>query len=133
RICGQPVSVEEMEGLITELDHRLFLDTERFRARWKGEIESYLNNPVRPAAHAGSAYAGEAAELREQLQGLFTCPQGPGAPSLRAPGAPGINGNGSRNGHGRLCGVLSPHIDLRRGGPSFAWAYKKVVEESEAD
>ena len=24
---------------------------------------------------------------------------------------------------GSLLGVLSPHIDLHRGGPAFAWAY----------
>ena len=29
--------------------------------------------------------------------------------------------------------MLSPHIDLHRGGPAFAWAYKKLVEESQAD
>lgn len=29
--------------------------------------------------------------------------------------------------------MLSPHIDLHRGGPAFAWAYRKVVEESDAD
>ena len=28
---------------------------------------------------------------------------------------------------------LSPHIDLHRGGPTFAWAYKRVVEETDAD
>ena len=29
--------------------------------------------------------------------------------------------------------MLSPHIDLHRGGTAFAWAYKRVVEESDAD
>ena len=33
----------------------------------------------------------------------------------------------------QLCAVLSPHIDFRRGGPAFAWAYKKLIEESAAD
>jgi hypothetical protein len=28
---------------------------------------------------------------------------------------------------------LSPHIDLHRGGPAFAWAYKQVAEQSDAD
>ncbi len=29
--------------------------------------------------------------------------------------------------------MLSPHIDLHRGGPAFAWAYKRIVEETDAD
>jgi hypothetical protein len=34
---------------------------------------------------------------------------------------------------GQLRGILSPHIDLWRGGPAFAWAYRRLVEESDAD
>ncbi len=41
-----------------------------------------------------------------------------------ADGAPAAEG---------LLGVLSPHIDLHRGGPTFAWPYKRLVEESDAD
>ena len=33
----------------------------------------------------------------------------------------------------RLLGVLSPHIDFARGGPAFAWAYRQIVEKSDAD
>jgi hypothetical protein len=32
-----------------------------------------------------------------------------------------------------LRGILSPHIDFRRGGPAFAWAYRRLAEESDAD
>ena len=120
---GQKVGLADLERLIGQLEERCFLDSPRFRARWKAEIETYLNSRVRPAAHAGGAYAGDPDELRVQLAELFTCAEGPGSPGDYA-------ANGSS---GRLCGVLSPHIDLHRGGPAFAWAYKKVVEESDAD
>src|SRR5690606_38204903 len=30
----------------------------------------------------------------------------------------------------KLCGVMSPHIDFHRGGSSFAWAYDRVVTDS---
>src|SRR5438046_2321672 len=46
RASGQLVSSEELEGLISDLDQRLFLDTDRFRAHWKSEVETFLNNPV---------------------------------------------------------------------------------------
>jgi AmmeMemoRadiSam system protein B len=124
RQVGERLSPDELEGLIEQLDKRCLLDNERFRARWKAEVETYLNAPVRPAAHAGAAYAGGSAELTAQLDGLFTSPRGPGVC-----GPPGSR----MNGRGRLQGILSPHIDLRRGGPAFAWAYRRLVEESDAD
>ena len=30
-------------------------------------------------------------------------------------------------------GVLSPHIDFYRGGPAYTWAYRELVERSDAD
>src|SRR5262249_8567206 len=29
-------------------------------------------------------------------------------------------------------GILSPHIDFLRGGPTYTWAYKELVERSDA-
>ena len=123
RQFGQPVGLADLERLIGQLDGRYYLDTDRFRHRWKTEMELFFNSPRRPAAHAGRAYAAEPETLRQQLAGLFTHESGPGAPG-EASVSPGAN---------RLCGVLSPHIDLHRGGPAFAWAYKKIIEESDAD
>jgi AmmeMemoRadiSam system protein B len=122
RQFGRGVALADVERLVNDLDERCFLDTERFRSRWKSEIERYLNNPVRPAAHAGGVYAAEPDALRAQLSSLFTAEKGPGLPGDAAD-APA----------NRLCGVLSPHIDLHRGGPAFAWAYKRIVEESQAN
>lgn len=121
---GERLALADLKALIEQLDERFFLDNERFRARWKAEIEVYLNSPVRPAAHSGGAYAGESAELTEQLDRLFTSPKGPGRygqPASRVRKKAGLQG------------ILSPHIDLHRGGPAFAWAYRRLVEESEAD
>ncbi|REK17512.1 MAG: AmmeMemoRadiSam system protein B [Planctomycetota bacterium] len=121
---GQSVALAEIEGLVRDLDDRLYLDTDRFRARWKSEIEFYLNSRSRPAAHAGQAYAGDAEELKEQLAALFTGEKGPGAPVLPSE---------SSTAGSDLLGVLSPHIDLQRGGIAFAYAYKHLVEQSDAD
>ncbi len=123
RQFGKSVALADVETLVHELDSRDLLDTERFRSRWKLEIERYLNSPVRPASHAGGAYAAEREALRAQLAALFTHEKGPGAPA----DAPADRGNKG------LLGVLSPHIDLHRGGPAFAWAYKRLIEESDAD
>jgi len=119
---GQAVAPDDINGLIQSLDDRWYLDNERFRARWKREIEIYLNSPLRPAAHAGKAYAAEPDTLRAQFDALFTSENGPGAPNFNA-----------AKGSSRLRAIMAPHIDFHRGGPTFAWAYKRLVEESTAD
>jgi len=119
---GHAVDVADIAALVRQLDERNLLETDRFRRLYREQIRSYLDDPVRPAAHAGGAYASEPKPLREQLASLFTHPQGPGEPGEPA-------GDRTR----RLCGVLSPHIDLHRGGPAFAWAYKHLLQHSVAE
>lgn len=121
---GEEVPLEDVEGLIQQLDSRYLLDSDHFRAYWKREVEGYLNAKLRPPAHAGGAYQSEAAALKKQLAELFTGQSGPGAPNFDRAKSVGSQ---------QLCGVLSPHIDFYRGGPTFAWAYKRLVEESDAD
>jgi MEMO1 family protein len=139
---GEPVELEDLERLISQLDERFFLENERFRLRWKLEVEGYLNSKVRAAVHAGGAYAGEPEPLLKQLDALFLPPAGPGLPARLDPlsaSQPASGGNGAgedssaADAPGRLLGVLSPHIDLRRGGTAFAWAYQRLVDESDAD
>jgi len=130
RIAGESVTSDELNGLVSELEHRLFLDSDRYRAHWKKEVETYLNSPLRPASHAGTAYAAQPDALREQLHETFISPYGPGVPRDVASETAAVTAGGNTS---ELCAVLSPHIDVRCGGPWFAWAYKKLVEESQAD
>ncbi len=116
---GQEVDLADIEQLVADLDHRLLLDTPEFRRQWKLAIEQYLNAPVRQAAHAGAAYASQPEALCSQLAGLFSAEKGPGMP-----------GDSTAS---TLRGVLSPHIDLQRGGPAFAFAYRRLIEQCDAD
>lgn len=119
---GVAAPLADVENIIRRLDEAYLLAGERFDRYRREQIEAYLKGPVRPAFHAGGAYPAEPEALREQLAGYFTCDEGPGSIDATAPqDAP------------RLCGMISPHIDLRRGGPAFAWAYKQVIEHSDAD
>jgi AmmeMemoRadiSam system protein B len=134
----QPVASADVESVVRALDERNFLDTDRFRRLWKLEIERYLNSRSRPAAHLGSAYAEEADALRAQLQAQFTDPKGPGEPAVletmvAAHWDDATAGGADSEKTSRLTGIISPHIDLRRGGVSFAWAYHKLAEQSDAD
>ena len=121
RLTGQQVELADVTRLALQLGERDLLDDDHFRAHWKHEVELYLNNPVRPAAHAGKAYAAEPDALRLQLAALFDG-RGPEAANETA-----------ATPRGQLCGLLSPHIDLHRGGATMASAYQRVVAESQAD
>ncbi len=120
----ESVDLADIEQLVHDLDDRMLLDTPRYRARWKQELEFFLNSKTRPAMHAGKAYPADPQALRAELTTLFATGNGPGTP-----GDPPAEGNATAG----LVGILSPHIDLHRGGPTFAWSYKRLVEESDAE
>ncbi len=129
---GLRVPQAELEQFIAELDQEFWLQSPNFREHERQQNQAYLDNPVRPAAHAGGAYEGEFENLREQLRSIFTEDGAPGLP----PNLNGVaNSSNSATGHvaSPLRGILSPHIDLRRGGKAFAHAYHRLAEETTAD
>ncbi len=106
--------------LVAELDDKLMMDSERFR-QYQEKVEAdFRNAPLRNATHAGSAYEAEPERLTTQLETYFEPPKGPGLPDKEK----------SSN---SLVAAMAPHIDLRRGGSCFAYSYKQVAEESDAD
>jgi hypothetical protein len=113
---GQLFPSQVLQDLIEKLNDSLFLEGPRLQEAFAG----FLQSPIREPACIGS-YEGEPGALRRQLDGLFTHERGPGAP-LRN-GAPSTT----------LRGALIPHIDFHRGGPTFAWGFKEIMEHSDAD
>ncbi|QEG34345.1 hypothetical protein Pr1d_16200 [Bythopirellula goksoeyrii] len=122
---GQSIPLIEVENFVAQLDENHFLDSKNFAAYQQAQLADYLALAVRPAAHAGGAYHEEPEGLRAQLSLLFTCEGGPGLLPWEG------NGTGVLS-QDKLCGVMSPHIDFHRGGPAFAWAYDRIVTESQA-
>ena len=120
---GEAPTADQIEKLLEGLDEAGFLDSERFERRRRSIEEAWTRNPVRPAVHAGSAYAGETSALADQIDGFFSHPEGPGARTghRHAPGAPPLRG------------LIAPHIDFHRGGPMYAWAYRELLERGDAD
>ena len=113
-------AIEEIAAFVERLDEAGFLDSPRFAERRRMIEESWLGLPSRPAAHAGGAYAGEPDALRGQIDRFFVHPDGPGpAVALAAPK--------------RISGLIAPHIDFHRGGPTYAWAYRALLERADAD
>lgn len=120
RSNGELIFRETIEDLLNKLDAALLLDNENFHRR-RTEIENaFRQADVRPAVLAGKSYDNSPETLTEQIDGFFVHPDGPG------PLKPGENG-------GLLKGIIAPHIDFVRGGPCFAWAYKELAEQADAD
>jgi len=111
---------EEIARFAERLDEAGFLDSPGFLARRRQMEDAWLASPTRPAAHAGGAYEGTPDALKSQIDGFFVHQEGPGLPAPR---------HGPRN----LRGLMAPHIDFHRGGPTYAWAYRALLERSDAD
>ena len=124
---GDAPSPEQIASIVQSLDDHGFLDSERFAARRRAIEVEFLASPIRPAAHAGGAYAAEREALAAQIAGFFAHADGPGdvvrasSASPSSPSAPGIRG------------LIAPHIDFHRGGPTYAWAYRELIDRCDAD
>jgi MEMO1 family protein len=119
---GEAPSVQQIAALVERLDDAGFLESERFEARRRATEHAFRRSPVRPAAHAGGAYAGDADGLRDQIASFFAHADGPGSRD----GVPEARTS-------RVSALIAPHIDFHRGGPTYAWAYQEVLERSDAD
>lgn len=104
------VGLRELEELVETLDKHFILENDRFHLRKRELLEEFRRTAFRIPAHAGSAYPAEASQLRGYLEALFEPVKGASALSaLGSQGAP--------------VGLVLPHIDLERGGKSYAKGY----------
>jgi MEMO1 family protein len=120
RATGEILPIETLENLVTQLDEQHYLDGPSFQSYYQGLLASYRETPLRPARHAGSAYENSQDALLSQIQGYFASPEGPGNNSIPDISKP-------------LRGLISPHIDFARGGPTYAHAYKALSNSPKAD
>src|SRR5499425_2202648 len=117
---GGAPAAEDIARFAERLDEAGFLDSPSFEARRRAIEETWLAAPSRPATHAGGAYAEAPDDLKGQIDAFFVHGDGPGM-QIPRPGAP------------KLRGLIAPHIDFHRGGPTYGWAYRALGERSDAD
>ncbi|HVK07858.1 MAG TPA: AmmeMemoRadiSam system protein B [Gemmataceae bacterium] len=111
---GEGADLETLGNLVAGLDQEHFLDSPRLHAR--------LNVPDRPPACIG-CYDADPDKARRQLRRLFTAHGGPGLPGEA----------GCRVGTaGAVKAVLLPHMDYARGGVTYGWGLKELVERTDA-
>ena len=107
---------EQIESVIRQLDDNMFLESERFEQFFQQLKRDFSSSPLRKSHHAGDSYPAEPAPLRDLITGFFNAPDGPGPIEEK-----NIKGN-------MVKGIIAPHLDLRFGGPCFAWAYKELAQ-----
>ena len=118
RETARRIPMAELQDLVEHLDRAMVLDGPTFAAF----LDAYRRERVRPAALAGGSYASTERALRAQLAGFFADREGAGPP-----------GDDREPTGATLRGIVSPHIDFARGGPVYTWAYRRLVEDSDAD
>ncbi|HLW59223.1 MAG TPA: AmmeMemoRadiSam system protein B [bacterium] len=105
----------DLDRIIGDLDAHYLLETPRLEQR-RGEIaRAYRAAPHRPPAHAGVSYPTEPRALAATLEEFLGATAGGAGP------ADGIGGRPPR-------GILAPHIDFHRGGPTYGRAYAALRE-----
>jgi len=120
RKYGNLLFKERIVDIVEKMDSHLLLDSDRFK-EFKDNLEDgFKRSMIRRAAHAGKSYDSNPQALKKQIEAFFLSPEGPGLPLAKETGA-------------KVSGVIAPHIDLKEGGPCFAWAYKEIAEKSDAD
>jgi AmmeMemoRadiSam system protein B len=117
---GATLGPGEVEAFVQQLDTANLLDSPRFRERARRVADDFRARPTREAVHAGGAYPGQPAALRAFLDSRYTAVGGPGR-------LPGPVTKPSRR------ALIAPHIDLHRGGHSYAWGYGALAESEPAE
>lgn len=117
---GARVPLAQVAELVAALEEALLLDGPRFAAA----VADFARADVREAACVGS-YPGDPAELRAFLAAQYVREGGPGA-------GPADGGDDGARGS-PIRGIVSPHIDMRRGGHAYAWTWRAVAEACPAD
>ena len=107
---GLQLSQDIMADLLGQFDEALLLESEHFNEVKQQAIEEYRAKPFRQPALSGLSYPDDADSLREMLRDYLDNVE----PASPLPAS-------SR-------GIISPHIDYRRGGLTYAHVWAAAAE-----
>ncbi len=121
RAYGDLLISDKIRKLAEELDNNLMLESERFEEHKMQISKDFAQSTIRLPAYAGKAYESDPIYLRDQIESFFLSSEGPGEI------------NKEEHSVNNVKAVISPHIDLLRGGTCYAWAYKEIAERCNAE
>jgi AmmeMemoRadiSam system protein B len=119
RRYGDAPDENQIKDLLDRLGAAYMLETDAFHERRHRLHEDFHTAPTRPATHDGICYPAGTDEAVLALESFYEK-------------ATTLEEEGDRPG-GRLRGLVTPHIDLRVGGPASALAYRLLDEAPEAE
>lgn len=113
RFTPQGLSIQTLHELVRLLDDNLFLATPRFFSAQAAMHEEYKNSPARQPFLAGSSYAQNPQELEKEIDSYLA-----------------VKDHIYTAHNGTLCALKAPHIDYRRGSPSYGITYNYLRDSS---
>lgn len=115
RRFGVLIKSEDVQRVVDALEQAHFLEGESFE-QWRKSVEAeFRGQPVRQPILAGGCYPEDHRDIGNFLEQFFKVSGGPGLPAARTSDKP-------------LRGLIVPHIDIRRGGKTYAFGYKAFAE-----
>jgi hypothetical protein len=114
---GSSIEEEQVKKLVEQLQSAHFLETPQLQERRHQILTEFRTSPIRKARMSGVGYPSNPVELAGFMGKFFQDAKGPRKEVLATP----IKNNPP-------LALFSPHIDLDRGGPAYAWAYQALSE-----
>ena len=115
RRFGDIITSDQVASIVNELDQKLLLDSDAFRA-YKARLDAeYLSLPNRPMTSAGSAYAADPRVLVQQVRAMME----EAGEQEALDGLP--------------LGMIAPHIDLERGWECYGKVYSMLAASFSMD
>lgn len=122
-LTGIQIEEAELAEIVSHFDSLNFLESPRFAAFLKAEMDAFAVLETRPAMMAGGAYEREPALLRMQLENVMAIPE-----KIRK-----IEGDGVIKREKPVRGLIVPHIDPYRGAAAYGWAYETLAGHCDAE
>src|ERR1700744_387613 len=108
RVLGSHEIGSVAENLVEALSGAGFLENETYATMKQQRLAAFVESPVLPAAHAGSAYPAQIGPLRTMMQGYLE-----GAASTQQ----------------RVIGIAAPHVSPHGGWQSYRAAYQQLTPD----
>ncbi len=109
---------ELLTTLIDMLDENLFLATSRFYEAQSLDLQEFKTSKVRPAAMSGRVYSAIPDILKKEIENYLTSNQ------------PEIKIEVSSVQENKICGIIAPHIDYRRGQITYGKTYNLIKNQN---